>query len=547
MKTLEIWGVIGTVLLCGALHPAMVHADAPATPVVTADTSATNLPSIWILGIAGALWQVDGNVRRAEQYVTPLTSGVSLLYQDANGTAVNEIILRDVGSSSGGGSFFRYSGDVETALQGQQRRSEFFRDWSDTGAPLTRIDTTLALDTNIHGSDLRISGVQTSLSDQSTMNPEDWTRTLASAELAGHTNGWLTKLGASYEAFTFNDNAPQNSGHEQTISLTLAPPESERTALQAFASLSLTPLNTGLVENTPRTVHLALEGTQLIGSSISLNGQLTHEDTADAITENGYARRDTGGQLSLDVLGIPHSALTLGGGLHLVGYVNALQTGITDAAENDLSVKFTSRLTKKLTFKASADSWWTNNRPASFDLIDQLQTGSLFWSSKKNQKAELSYNPSGNTGVSAQWRDQAWTNTDFATKNSIDSRSLFAWWMPKEQVTLYASYLRQDFDLSGTTDSALYPTNAGNDGTLGFSLQLSPRLWWDSSFTIAGGNGAEDTNQHITSLGIRYNWPSGASLSARAVLDSFTTSVNVPTSLNYQSHWYEVRLTKAIF
>jgi len=531
------------VLLCwhSAFAEPAVNADG-----TNADGTATNLPTYLKLGIAGAGYDVSGNFRRAQQYVIPANGGLLLHYLANDGKAMLDVNLHDIGAVAGGGDLWLYNSQGGLLITGQQRRSEFYRDWSADGERLSRRDSALGLSAPVGNGELQISDTTNALSGQFNTNPEDWTREMTQVSLVNRSNGWLSRVGVGNEQFNFFTGGPEFSGQEKSASLSLTSPGADRTTVEANANFSQTSLSTDQVNKTPTASSFAVTGTQLIGNSASLIGQLTHDQLTDSITENAYAQRDTGARLEMDFHGIPHSDLDLGGGANLVHYLNAPQTTSYDTTENQLFAKFTSRLAKQLTLKASDTAWWTNNRPAAFDLITSVTTGSLVWSSKQDQNVELSYNPTMNTGLVAQWHRLGWTNVDFAAENAIVSRSLYGWWMPHEAVTLYASYLKQQFNLTATPDSALYLTDADHDVVVGASFQLTPRLLLDSSFTFASEAGAQGADQQITALGLSYRWPSGTALSVRAVLDNFSPSATA-TALGYESHWYELRLSKLLF
>ena len=547
MQSVRVYRIFGVCFMLALARLAL--ADAPATvPVVTtpetAASTASNVPMLFNLGVGISRFWVDGNVKRAEQYVTPSGGVLQLHYLGSNGLSLYDLNLNE-GTHGAANSLYLYSGANGVEVQGQQRASEFYQDWTATGEPLTRRDQTLDVNAPVRGGELQVSDQLNTLSSQSTSNPEDWTREVTSVGLAEHAGGWLTRFGVANDHFEFNTGGPQYSGAQQSATFSLASPASDRTSIEGNAAISRLALSTDEFNTTPSTVQLSLAGTQLIGSALSLNGQVTHNELNDSITLNSYAKRDTGANLEVDFMGIPRMNVAVGGGTDLVGYVNTPQITLFDTSENDVFAKVTSRLTKQLSLRAGVTDWWTNNRPAAFDILTSEETGSLVWSSKQDAQVELSYNPTWNTGLVAGWHGLGWTNQDFAASNTINTGSLFGWWMPRDAVTLYASYLTQRYNLHATADSDAYVTDARHDLVFGLSWQATPRLCWDGSYTIGGGTGAEGTGQHTTTLGATYRWPTGTALSVRAVLDGFEAD-NLPT-LGYESSWYEVQLSKAIF
>lgn len=147
-------------------------------------------------------------------------------------------------------------------------------------------------------------------------------------------------------------------------------------------------------------------------------------------------------------------------------------------------------------------------------------------------------------GVTGTWRRILWENADQATDNTIISRDLSGWWMPRDDLTLYAAYLKQDYGLFGQLGRTPYAADA-ESFVCGATCQLSDALSVDLSYTDSESWGPAGTDRHIISAGLNYLGSSGDEFSLNLVLDDFGTSENAPT-WDYDADLFELRYTKNV-
>lgn len=507
------------------------------------------------LGLSDASLNVNGNDKRFRQYVTPSSdtylSPFTFYYQPSNGRVLADVNLHDIAQPSVGGTAWFSLGAGSVVFNGQQRQSEFYRDWTADSELLTQRDGSYQLGirtpsgkTFFGPGELLMSYDNVSLSGAYRTDPESWKLHTSTVRYTDYLSNWRASLGNSEEQFKFAAGS-SFSGTTSTTQFQLSPPTSDSTSLEANASVSHTTLNG--IATTPTGYNVGLEGAQILAPYLSLTGNLTHNEIKDTITQNAYANRETNGDVTAEFSGIPRTLIDVGVGDRHVGYVNTPQTADIAADVQTLYAKATTRLLKQLKIKGSAAYWWTDGRPASVDIAG-TEAGSLVWSSKNDQRLELSYSPMWTCGITGQWRHLGWKNNDFGTDNSLIEQSVYAWWMPYNRLTLYANYLRQNAGLNGLVTVPGEQGYVSNDETTqyGFNYLLRKALTLDINYTRGTTWGAEGTNQNIWSFGLNYALHSGDSLSLRAVLNGFDTSVDAPTD-DYQGNWFEVRFTKALF
>jgi hypothetical protein len=145
-----------------------------------AAATATNLPLQITVDAAGSEWQVDGNAKRYQQYVTPpeglYLSLLGLQYLAPTGRLLIDASGRNIGEPSISGSAWLAAGGNTAVFTGRDRNSRFFRDWSVTDDPFKRKDADYALSLNAGPGELHLSYDTVSLGQQGATPEEDWNR-----------------------------------------------------------------------------------------------------------------------------------------------------------------------------------------------------------------------------------------------------------------------------------------------------------------------------------------------------------------------------------
>jgi hypothetical protein len=146
--------------------------------------------------------------------------------------------------------------------------------------------------------------------------------------------------------------------------------------------------------------------------------------------------------------------------------------------------------------------------------------------------------------MTANWHELKAENRDLAESNSVIDQSLYGWWMPRDQLTLYGTVMQEDFGLMGPSFQN-YATDT-KTWTLGGSYQFGPQTFGDLSYTKVVTNGFLGADDRVWAVGLSHHWHSGARLSMDLAIDSFRTSEDTPT-LDYEGSHAEVRFTPAAF
>ena len=338
----------------------------------------------------------------------------------------------------------------------------------------------------------------------------------------------------------FNEGA-QFSSHNASYGMSIAPPLSEQSTLEADATFTQTKLDAVGIE--PEHLNVTVEGSHDFPADLTVSGNLFYDELAHSITENAYANHDTGGQIEADYSGLRHSLISIGGGLHRVGYINDPQTEQIDAMENNAFAKFSYRFSKQLKLKGYATYEWTNNRPITVDTF-MPSIGSLVWSNKYNELVEMSYTPSYRSGITAQWQNTSWNNTDFSTHNLMNIADITTWWIPQEKYTVYGTYLAQDFllDVPAAPDDG---TSNSKTFVVGVTRQFSRALFLDLAYNITNVDGASDQGLQYVSLGANYVTKAGDRWSGTIALDSLDN--DVANDLNYNAKRFQVEYSKTLY
>ncbi|MHB0937102.1 MAG: hypothetical protein ACYDCO_08195 [Armatimonadota bacterium] len=536
---LQHWVVIFLVAGASALAyalPAPEHAAA----------TATNLPLQITVDAAGSEWEVDGNARRYQQYVTTpeglYLTLLGLQYLAPTGRLLIDASGRDIGQPSVNGSAWLAAGGDTAVLTGRERNSRFFRNWSAADDPFKRHDDKYELTMNAGPGDLRFSYDTVSLAQQGLLPEEDWNRRTRGIGYLADLGGWQAGAGFDRESFTFYEGA-QFSGDTEALRFSFSPPDTGRTAVEANGALYQTSFDELSTAQRGNTVDL--RAVHLLNSDLSLIGSLSRDEITDTIIQNAYAKRDLGGEVRAQYRGLPNTTLEVGGLRRRVDYVLQTQTATQTADQTGLFARATTRLNRQLRLRLQHMQQWTDDAPLA---LDQFGTpiGTLVWTARNDTQAELSYTLNWRTGLTGRYRKVRWENDDFATNNDMTSSSLTGWWLPYDSFTLYATYLNQDFDLNGITLDAGRYTTEDKTYVIGASLQASPRLLLDVAVTDTQARGATGVDLRNLWLGLGYTLKNGVRLGLRTSFGDFETSDDAPL-LDYDARRFELGLSRIVF
>ena len=513
-------------------------AQGPAPPALTSTTSLS-------LGVSWANLDVDGNLRRFEQYVTPphgvYLGELGLQHGEAGGKTLLDLRLRDVGEPSRYGDLWASLGKGAVVVRALQRHSSFYRDWDDPSSVSdSRRDGRYDVTVPSGRGEFRASYREVRWEPLGGEGDTNWRNSFTGLRYAGHAGNWQGGLSYDNEKFASLNGGFLN-GSADTTTLRVVPPTGDRTFLEGNASITDTSLDERRFA--PRYYRQDLGGGQILSDDLALFGNVNHYNISRSIAQTAFSHNATGGQLAAEYRGLWHTTITVGGGARQVDFTDDEGTMTTDTNLRTLQAKLVTRFNRGLKLKASSQQWWASDRPIAFSLHGKRE-GALDWSSKTDQKAELSYNPNWRSGVTATWHELKWEHSDFGERNSLIDKGLFGWWLPQEKLTLYATVMWQDFGL-------VAPTSLGGDfvtddhtWVVGGSYQFSAATMADLSYTRARSTGALETDEKIWTAGLSHKWRSGDRLSANVVQDSYRTSESTP-DIDFGGNRYEIRFTKA--
>ena len=487
---------------------------------------------------------VNGNSRRYEQYVTPsdgiYLSRFQLLAASTTGSSLLELRGHDTGESSAGESIWGTIGFGKVVLKGVRRNSTFFRDFSTDGQSISRSDYALNLDARNKVSLLNFTYQDLTVAGNGATPSEDWRRTVYGVNYANDRDNWLTLLGYRDELLDFRQ-GEQINNHNVTYGLTVAPPLTDGSTLEANAFFTQTSLHG--ISREPQSLNISIEGSHDFPSELALSGKLFYEALSHSINQSSYAKNDSGGQLVADYFGIPHAEISLGSGMHQVGYINDTHTARVNSIQNNAFAKFRYQFSKELKIKAYTSFNWTNDRPATVDLFTR-KMASFVWSDKRDQAIELTYAPSNQAGITAKWRNTNWKNSDYASKNSVIDHDISAWWIPQEKYTAYASFLAQNF--TQRSPSAIGDdTSASKTFVSGLSYQYSKPLTVDLAYNVNNINGATHQRLHFISIGANYLTKAGDRWSLALSFDDLND--NNTSNLDYDVNRIKFEYSKNLY
>jgi len=511
-----------------------------------ATATAVNLPLQITVGAAASALDVDGNARRYQQYVTapegPYLTLLGLQYLSPTGRLLVDAAGRNIGEPSVDGSAWLAAGGNAAVLTGRERNSRFFRDWSAGADPFKRNDQNYELSLNAGPGDLRFSYDTVSLAQQGLAPEENWNSRTRGVGYLADLGGWQAGAGFDREAFTFFEGA-QFSGDTEAFRFSFSPPSTGRTAVEAHGALLQTSFDA--LDDAQRANTIDLRAVHLLNPDLSLIGSLSRKEITDTIIQNAYVRRNFGGEVRAQYRGLPRTTLEVGGLRRNVDYVVQTQTATQTTEQTGLFARGTTRLGKQLKLRLQHRQLWTDNQPIALDVAGE-PIGSLVWASKRDTQAELTYAPTWRTGLTGRYRTLRWTNDDFDTDNGLTAKSLTGWWLPYDYMTVYATYLNQDFDLDGITlDTGRY-TTGDETFVFGASMQASPRLLLDVAATSTRARGATAVDLQNLWLGIGYTLKNGVRLGLRTSFGDFETS-DEASLLDYDANRFELGVSGIVF
>jgi hypothetical protein len=527
---------LAAVAMVSAAPARAADADAETAPP-TIDTPVAE----FAIGIAGTRQEVDGNTERFRQYVTlPQDvhfSEIRLHRLAPRGRWLLDLDVRDFGEPGASGELWWSFGSGLGRLRSSQRRSEFYRDWSSADNPLTRRDSHHNLAVKVAGGELGLHVDRVRFSGAFASEPEDWVGSTMGASYARQIGSWGARLGVDQERFSFRQGA-QFSGETTTTSLQLIPVQTDRTLIEASGAIGRTSLDNGI--GSPTLSVVSLQGTHVLSPEFTVTAEVSRREVGDAITQNAYAKRNLTARLAGNYALGRSTEITAGGEFSDIDYVNGMQTAIISTKVNNGFIQATTRLGRRLKLKASHSRVWLRDRPLAFDLGGS-ETIPLSWSNKIDEGAQLSYAIGMTAGLSAGYHRRRWENEETATRNSIISRDVSAWWMPNGRLTLYGSYLNQDFGLFDLADITPYATN-DEIFVVGGNYQFTPRWSAGLSFSDAESSNSLAADQHALTFNLNHITGDGDEVSLRWVVDDFATSEAAP-DWNYNANVFELRFT----
>jgi hypothetical protein len=508
--------------------------------------SADDSPLQVTAGIAGAELNVDGNERRFQQYVSP-PEGIylgllRLQYLLPTGRMLIDASGQNIGESSANGSAWLVTGGDSAALTGRERNSRFFRDWSSDDEAFKRRDGSYELAVPAGPGEFRVSYDAMSFGQQGADPEEDWDKSIPGIGFTTNINNWQAGMGFDRESFDF-DAGTQFSGDTETLRFSFSPPGTGRTSVEASAALLQTSFDA--LSDAQRGNKFDLRGVHLLNRDLSLIGSLSRDEITETIIQNAYARRDLNGEVRAEYRGLPNTTLEVGGIRRRVDYVVQTQTATFPADQNGYFARGTTRLSRQVKLRLQQTSLWTDDDAIALDQFGN-PIGSLVWSTKNDTLAELTYARSWRSGFTGRYRRVRWENDDFTTDNAVTSSSLTGWWLPRDALTLYATYLRQQFNLTGIDPDPGQYTTDDETFVYGASYQASPRLLVDLALTDANARGATGVDQSNLWLSAAYLLKDGARLGLRASIGDFATSDDAP-ALDYDGTWIELGVSKIVF
>ncbi|OPZ87374.1 MAG: hypothetical protein BWY76_00496 [bacterium ADurb.Bin429] len=521
-----------TFRICILLVPVLLAmlACAQDAPSVSTDGTA--------LALSGISVNIEGNTQRADQYAEApdgLVPGVTLSALWSSGQTLH-LDLPYLDEDFQRNSLWLLGSPATMSLDADQVLSRYFNDFTAAGTPIMRKDTEGEGMLRLGSGALFLSNRELRLSTPGRTTVDDWTYSRPGVDYLLPVGGMLVGAGYAHESLVFRDGLTFG-GDNQVVQFRFAPITSDRMAVDASAMLTNMTLdgNAGTPNRTQATVH----ATHLLTPSLSLDGQVGYDNLDGAITRNGFAERDLHGQIRAHYTGIAHTRVTAGYGAREVAYINDPQTLRYDSRLQDYFLNVTTRPTRALRLKAGVEYQDASNLPIEVDVFDQPVGASVLWTQRNRQRFEISYAPTWRWGISAGWQRYFWENDEYATDNTLIDRSVNVWWVPRDILTLYATYLSQSYAYHGA--GASDGPASMNDRSLvtGASLQVSPSVSLDASFTNVDTGGRLTSDQRILGFGASFALKGNGSLSMRLARDNYDDDA-APTEA-YDADYAEVR------
>ncbi|HOS43261.1 MAG TPA: hypothetical protein PK794_06180, partial [Armatimonadota bacterium] len=427
------------------------------------------------------------------------------------------------------------------SVDADQVLSRYFNDFTAAGAPILRKDTAGEAMLRLGSGTLLLANRELRLSTPGRDTVDDWTYSRPGIDYILPVGGLLVGAGYAHESLVFRDGLAFG-GDNQVLQFRFAPITRERTAIDATATLTRMTLDGN--PGTPKRTQASVHATRALTPSLSLDGLVGYDNLDGAITRNGFAERDLHGQLRAHYTGLARTRVTAGYGARAVAYINDPQTLRYHSRLRDYFLSVTTRPARALRLKAGVEYRDASDLPMEFDALDQPVGTAVLWTRRSRQRVEIACTPGWRWGISAGWQRYGWENAEFTTESTLIDRSVNIWWVPREALTLSATYLSQSYAYHGA--GASDGPAAMNDRSLvtGMSLQVSPSVSLDASFTNVDTGGRLASDQRILGFGAHVALKGNGTLALRLARDNYDDA-GAPTEA-YDADYAEIRYTREL-
>lgn len=536
--------VVGAYADLSTIASTITAENRPAASAMSEQSGSNTQPYTLVLEPSYIIDNVSGNSKRFEQYAIPpegLVPGMSYnsLWPSGQSLSLDAPYLDN--NYQNIKSRFLIN-PTALALDADWLKVVHFNDFTNTGQPITRTDADITADLRFSRSDVQFSqrNLQEYTTSRNTEN--DWSVTRPSIDLAVPFVQGVARVGYTNEHYDISGGTAF-SGERHELRFRLNPIDNAYTSLEAAAAFTQTQLDSSSLLpnlNSPNQLQVNLHGTQVLLPSLALNGTVAHENNSNVITQNGYEKSNVNGELQADYTGIARTQLSMGYGVQDIDYVNNPQTLLYKSCVDHYFAGLTTRPFKILRIKGQFDRWNASGLPEEVSLLDQPLSTSILWSHRTRQQVEVSCTPFWRLGMSAGWQRHDWESDSFVSTNALTERNVNMWLIPRDNVTIYSTYLMQEASLFGinTTDGS--NTNDDNSLIVGMTMQMSPALSLDISYNTLHGNGQQVSDTNFWGIGMFYTYGKRGSFELRLSSTDFKSSDNEP-SQNYKAGYSELK------
>jgi hypothetical protein len=451
---------------------------------------------------------IDGNSLRFRQYVTPpdatYLSGIEIIHPlDEHGRSFGGTI-RNLTESPAGADLFLYDADVGLRLDGQYRRSEFFKTFYSGADELRRkdwrIDARWRATTNDH---LIFSASQVDMQSPSGDPTDNWTSQRVGLRYTREIGRYEVAGSASNEQFNFSARQPHFDGDTTVYGLTVEPARDGR---MLFAG-NVTTSSTDLVGHTrsPRETAASITGYREIDEDLSVTGDLRYWELDNTIAVNSQAQEERSASIEGEYTGLWRTTLRAGFETAEIEYANRGLTNVLEPTVNTTTLALRSRPRRDVKLQADYESRRVDERPLSFDLgSNPLAT--RIWSEADVLRVRGTWTPSfWPIGVTAGYRDDERKNPNQGTANGIETFDVTGWWQVNDDVNVTASYLDQDFQLSGIAMATPFVSQS-ESWQAGATWQPCAHTLLSASFARSDSFGAIELQQDTWSVSLDHEW-----------------------------------------